>query len=319
MAYIPRLFRHPAFEKISIDKILSRKPFVVLGKPGFRYAFEKDFFCAVFPDITAPDLDNFSLRKEIYKKIVEARPAILVGFGSLISRLARLAEQDNVSLPLMAVRTSSEPIAPSEQKNIEEIFGAPVINMLSGNGTIIGFECPKNTGRFHVHTENVVLEVVQENGDITPTGEEGELVVTYFGYILTPRIRFAHNDVGKLMTEPCLCGRTLPLFEFAGRRGYNIILPSGKKIRMIHLHKALMDQGLGYKTKQIQVMQDKIDNLRITIVPRKKRLGDEGEMNVRLALTNLFEQEKINIEIEYVNSVLPGYGNKPQFFIPLQN
>jgi len=85
---------------------------------------------------------------------------------------------------------------------------------------------------------------------------------------------------------------------------------------MIHFHNILMEHGLGYKSRQMQIIQNALDNLRILVVPRK-RLNDQEEINMRLALTSLFEGEKINIEIEYVESISLGNGNKPRLFVPL--
>ena len=307
------LFRHPVFEKVSLKQILSRKPFVVLGLPGFSYICRRDFFSSVFPSITTYDLDDIKIRKEIYNSIIAASPAILVGFGSLVAKLAYWVAEDKVSLPLLAIRISSESISVIERNLIEKNFNAPVINILSGNGHItIGFECPINSGRFHVNSESVILEIVNDGNT---ENDEGELVATALTYMLTPRIRWAHNDNGRILPETCPCDRTLPLFEFHGRRGYEIALPSGRRLRWILLHTSLMRAGLGRLSKQIQIIQDRTDNLRILIVPRLP-FSDSDELNIRLACTTLFNNEKINIEIKYVNEIIQN-GRKPKFFIPL--
>ncbi|KKT17640.1 MAG: CapK related-protein [Parcubacteria group bacterium GW2011_GWB1_43_6] len=317
IGWIPFLLRHPVFEQQSLVKLLSRKPFVVLGRPGMRYAFEKDFFFRTFDTIQSSDLEQPDVRKEIYKSIHEATPAILMGFGSLVAKLAQLALEERADFPLLAVRISSESVSSTERELINRVFKAPVINLLSGNGIgTLGYECLENPNRFHLHSESVALEVAGENGVIMPSGEEGELVATSFAFTLTPIVHFAHEDMGQLIPGMCPCGRTLPLFEFTGRRDYDVVLPSGKKIRMIHFHNILMEHGLGYKSRQMQIIQNALDNLRILVVPRK-RLNDQEEINMRLALTSLFEGEKINIEIEYVESISLGNGNKPRLFVPL--
>ena len=106
-------------------------------------------------------------------------------------------------------------------------------------------------------------------------------------------------------------------FEFQGRRGHEVVLPSGRSVKWILLHTALMRGGLlGRSSKQIQVIQDKIDNLRISIIPLRP-FSDSDEINIRLACTNLFNNEKVNIKIEYVDRIVPSNGRKPKFFIPL--
>ncbi|MDP3785000.1 MAG: hypothetical protein Q8R12_02900, partial [bacterium] len=130
--YAVFLFRHPALEKFSIGELLSRKSFVVLGMPGFKHVFEKDFFYKNFPFIRASDLNNPDLRKDIYASICNAAPAFLVGYGSLIAKLAEWIIEDGVDLPIFAVRTTSEPISTTERETIRQITDGPVINMLSG-------------------------------------------------------------------------------------------------------------------------------------------------------------------------------------------
>ncbi|MDO8523024.1 MAG: hypothetical protein Q7S12_01915 [bacterium] len=310
-------FRHPVFENISFAELFSRKPFVVLGTPGFRYVYEKDFFYKSFPLIKSENLADREIRKEIYKSIHEAAPAVLVGFGSLIAKLAEFALEDRVELPLLAIRTSSEPISIPDRNIIKQAFGVPVINMLSGNGIGgVGFECPLNDNKFHVHSENIILEIAGDSGELMPDGKEGELVATSLSYTINPIIHYAHNDSGLIIPEACPCGRTLPLFEFNGRRGYDVILPSGKRIRMMHLHKTFSGTALGNMSKQLQIIQNRPDNLRILIVPKRPFTGAE-EIGIRSAFANLFGNEKINIEIQYSSTILPGRGNKPCLFIPL--
>src|SRR3989344_1855489 len=277
----PYFFRHPVFEKLSLREVLSRKPFVVLGFPGFSYICKKDFFYRAFTAIQSFDLDH------------------------------------PVVLPLLAVRISSESISLAERQTINAAFNVPIINTLSGNGNIrVGFECPINPGQFHVNSESVILEIAGCDDDTLSISDRGELVATDLTYISTPRIRWAHGDLGKFLSGICSCGRTLPIFEFHGRRGHEVVLPSGRSVKWILLHTALMRGGLlGRSSKQIQVIQDKIDNLRISIIPLRP-FSDSDEINIRLACTNLFNNEKVNIKIEYVNKITHS-GRKPKIFIPL--
>lgn len=85
---------------------------------------------------------------------------------------------------------------------------------------------------------------------------------------------------------------------------------------MIHIYSALMEHGLSWRSRQIQIVQNRPDNLRLLIIPKSK-FSDLDEVNIRMALTQLFGNEKINIEIEYVESIPAGRGHKPNLFVPL--
>lgn len=310
-------FRHPAYEEVSITELYSRKPFVVLGKPSM-YASAKDFIYQEFGMLQQHELDITEVREDIYRSIRAAAPAILAGFGSLIVKFALGAKEDGVSLPLLAVRTSSETTSVAEREMINRILGAPVVNMLSGNGGgFVGFECPKNPGRFHVNSESTILEIVGENDETLPEGNEGELVVTTLLCTITPHIRFLLGDVGRFVPGVCPCKRTLPVFEFLGRRGYDIVFPSGRRMRMINFYnQVFMRIGLARMSKQFQVVQDRIDNIRILIVPNRP-ISDTEKAAIRFAFGKLIGDEKMNIEVELTNAVFPGRGRKPCIFIPL--
>ena len=122
--------------------------------------------------------------------------------------------------------------------------------------------------------------------------------------------------MGKLLSESCVCGRTLSLFEFHGRRGYEIILPSGRMVKIIHLRDTLTRLRIGRFSKQIQIIQDRLDSIHLLVVP-KSSFKIAYETEIRLGLTNFFKDEKMNIEIEYVNEIPCMAGYKPRFFIPL--
>ena len=317
IGFIALIFRHPVFEKINLAELLKRKPFVNLGMPGFWHICKDDFFERTFQSISVLDLEKPEVRREIYKSIERAKPAILVGYASLIARLAYWVSKDNISLPLIAIRITSEPITLEEQGLIFKHLNAPIVNMLSGNGTgFVGFECSGNLGKFHLNSESMILETVDEHGSILKNGEEGELVISAFMFTLTPIIRYAHNDMGKIISEQCVCGRTLPLFEFHGRRGYEIVLPDGKKLRMMHLYGVLWQNGLGKKSKQIQIIQNSKNSLQIIIVPRKP-FSEYEEGGIYKSLAALFKENNMNFEIKYADSISPGKGRKPCLFIPL--
>src|SRR3990167_7579402 len=61
--------RHLPFQKQTLRQMLSRKSYVMLGLPGFRYLFEKDFFDNTFALLRPSDLYEKEIRENIYRKI----------------------------------------------------------------------------------------------------------------------------------------------------------------------------------------------------------------------------------------------------------
>lgn len=70
----------------------------------------------------------------------------------------------------------------------------------------LSYECPQANG-MHIH-HDVILEIVNpETGDVLPSGEIGEVVVTCNNKTY-PLVRFGTGDLSSISDEPCPCGRT---------------------------------------------------------------------------------------------------------------
>ena len=62
--------------------------------------------------------------------------------------------------------------------------------------------------------ENAVIEILDEQGDPLPDGEEGEIVVTSLSNFAMPLIRYKIGDRGCFLKEACSCddpGKVLKL------------------------------------------------------------------------------------------------------------
>jgi phenylacetate-CoA ligase len=68
-------------------------------------------------------------------------------------------------------------------------------------------ECQYGCGGHH-HPELIICELIDDNGNIVPEGETGELTITTLGVEGMPLLRFRTGDLVRFHTEPCKCGRT---------------------------------------------------------------------------------------------------------------
>jgi phenylacetate-CoA ligase len=80
----------------------------------------------------------------------------------------------------------------------------------------VSYECPQVNG-MHIHYD-VIVEIADPNtGEVLPTGEPGEVVVTCNNKIY-PLVRFGTGDLSSLAVDPCPCGRRAPrLTRIMGR------------------------------------------------------------------------------------------------------
>ncbi|KXH78490.1 phenylacetate--CoA ligase family protein [Chryseobacterium kwangjuense] len=79
-------------------------------------------------------------------------------------------------------------------------------------------ECEFQIGG-HQHPELIITEILDDNGNPVPEGENGELTITTLGVEAIPLLRFKTGDIVKAHYEPCRCGRnTMRLGPVVGRK-----------------------------------------------------------------------------------------------------
>ena len=121
------------------------------------------------------NLDQFVAR------ICERRPKMLFGYPSAISHIATHAQKRGVPLNNLGVKVvfcTSERLYDHQRAAISSAFGCPVANGYGGRDAgFIAHECP--AGNMHITAEDIIVEIIDENGNIQPAGVAGEIVTTH--------------------------------------------------------------------------------------------------------------------------------------------
>jgi phenylacetate-CoA ligase len=78
----------------------------------------------------------------------------------------------------------------------------------------------------HLTADDIVVEVVDEQGQVQPPGVAGEIVVTHLSTNDFPFIRYRTGDIGVLGATPCSCGRGLPLLQDIQGRSTDFVVAS---------------------------------------------------------------------------------------------
>lgn len=164
------------------------------------------------------------------EEIRAMRPRMLFGYPSSISHIAHHAEQRGVRMDDLGITVAfvtSERLYDHQRETIERVFGCPVANGYGGRDAgFIAHQCP--SGGMHITAEDIIIETVDSEGQPTPRGTAGEIVVTHLATGDFPFIRYQTGDVGVLTDERCACGRGLPLLkEIQGRTTDFVIAQDG--------------------------------------------------------------------------------------------
>ncbi len=196
------------------------------------------------------------------------RPDYLLTRSHSLVHLALAAEGDRPSESLRAMTAISELLTPSTRRYLEAAFGAPVQQGYGLNeiGLVAG-RCQE--GRYHVHREHCIVEIVDEAGRPVPAGQSGRLLVTGLQNAAMPLLRYDSDDLVTAADGPCPCGRTLPSFgEIHGRFSRLAVLPPGTLDRVEALRTTLqqMPAALVRRLRRYQIHQLRDESFELRLV-----------------------------------------------------
>lgn len=234
--------------------------------------------------------------EEYWQACLRSQPTYFYGYVSMLSEFARFLRARDYStdrLDLTAIVTTSEALTVPQRELLESTFDVPVRNEY-GCGELgpIAYECEE--GSLHVMSENVVVEVLDQDGRRVAPGEDGEIVVTDLQNRAMPLIRYRigdHATVG----HRCRCGRGFPTLAKVWGREYDFVRGLGGERYhgeyFMYLFEDLRDRGAEFD--RFRVTQSSRDTLELEIVAEElpdrhrrfldRRLrSDLGDMTVEV-------------------------------------
>jgi phenylacetate-CoA ligase len=193
---------------------------------------------------------------EFIAAIRRARPRMLFGYPSALAHiaahsLARGTRMDDLDIRVAFV--TSERLYDDQRELIGRVFGCRVANGYGGRDAgFIAHECP--AGGMHLSAEDLIVEIIDEQGRGVADGSPGEIVVTHMATQDFPFVRYRTGDVGVLSSAPCACGRGLPrLSEIQGRTTDFVVAADGTVMHGLALIYILRDlPGI----KQFKIVQE---------------------------------------------------------------
>lgn len=145
---------------------------------------------------------------------------------------------------LRAVQGISNTMTPAMREQIESALNVPVHQDYGLNEIgLVAARCTEG-GRYHVHEEHCLVELVDDRGEYCRPGESGKLLVTALSNYAMPLLRYDADDLAKATEGVCSCGRTLASFgAVQGRYRRTAFLPEGSFERWARLQSAVYKLG----------------------------------------------------------------------------
>jgi phenylacetate-CoA ligase len=193
-----------------------------------------------------------------------------------------------------------------------EVLATPLVDFYSSQELgYMALQCPESE-HYHVLSDSVVLEVVDEQGQPCPPGEPGRVLLTSLHNYATPLIRYDIDDRA-VLGERCGCGRGLPVLKQVLGRSRNMIsLPDGGSKWPNLGFRAMMDVA---DIQQFQVVQRRLERLELKLVLSEPLLADQ-ERQLKEVLRRYLEFP-FEVEITYHAHIPRAASGKYEDFLNL--
>ena len=226
--------------------------------------------------------------------IEEAKPDLVVGFGSYLELLFRTvaARGGLVHVPKV-IRYGADAMTGYGRGEIERALGVPVLGGYGAAESLrLGYVCEQRNG-FHLHDDLVHVVAVDETGAAVPDGTTGELVITNLVNRGTVLLNYRLGDLGRIERDACPCGRASPrLVEIVGRTADVVRLPGGRRVTPDEVARCaevpevvrfqLVERAPGRFELRLRTVEgEPADGVRDAVAARARALLDGAEVDGR--------------------------------------
>lgn len=249
---------------------------------------------------------------EYIKKICQIKPKLIVGYPSSLEVISEyiIANKIQIHIP-KGIITGGETLHQYQREKIELAFSAKLLNRYGSRDVgHIANECEFQNG-LHISSDHVLVEIVNEKGEICKPGELGEIVVTDLDNYVFPFIRYKIGDIGIMSEKKCQCKRPFPMLESVEGRTFDIIIGTNGN-RVPGNYFTLLRYDLP-NIEQFQIVQKVFGSLEL-----KVKVTNDFSSNDFDKIRTLFRQKlgkEMEINITVVDEIQPTIAGKFRWVI----
>jgi len=250
---------------------------------------------------------------EQFDWLVFEKPYYLLTYPSNLLELITYAKNNNLHFPkLKEIRTLGEVVTDQLRTVCSEELGLSVADAYSCQELgYLAIQCPKHD-HYHVQCENVLLEVINADGEPCKAGETGKVVISSLNNFASPLIRYDIGDYAQV-GEPCDCGIKLPVLnKIMGRERNMVTYPDGNKRWPFvgsSQFRSIAD------IRQFQIIQHAIDSVEVKLVVADKLSFEQESSLIRVIQAALMFPFKITFS--YPPKIERSAGGKYEDFISM--
>jgi len=191
----------------------------------------------------------------IVERLNELQPLMLSGYPSMISVLAREAQDGRLSIAPRTIWLGSEPVLPEMRVAIEAAWGNIVYNTYGTSEGASAGSCGHGQG-LHLNEDSCIFEPLDKDAQPVRPGEHAvKMYVTPLFNHVQPLIRYELTDEVTLIGEPCPCGSVLRrIGDIQGRADDVFMYPNGAAVHPLAFRSPLGRERniLEYQVRQTE-------------------------------------------------------------------
>ena len=152
---------------------------------------------------------------EMLDLMEETQPETYIGFPVTLLSLARLYREN---FPVQRALVSGDACPEGVMAQLETVLGSRLYPHYGSRECGLGgaVTCQAFEG-MHLRENHIIPEIIDENGNVLPDGQYGELVLTTIGADAMPLIRYRTGDYTRIL-PPCPCGGITKRIDTVSRR-----------------------------------------------------------------------------------------------------
>ncbi len=263
-------------------------------------------------------LDAFDLSQdtlEHYANVfLHMRPRAVYSYASTLWRFAQFVGECRPELhgccSNVAFATGEE-LLPEWRTCIENALGCRVIEEYgTREGGMIAHQCAH--GSYHIMSENVIVEILDDDDRRLPVGCEGRIVVTNLESVGMPFMRYDTGDRGSLRSGACACGINLPMMDKPLGRAFEFLCTTAGQ--QVSGRSVSRDMAEINGVAQYRLTQEAVDRVCLDVVPHPGADVSDLEHNVRWTIRSRLGSD-MDIKVCLLNQLHPEPSGKWRYII----
>jgi len=151
----------------------------------------------------------------------------VIGIPVQVLALARYTEFSGHRIELKSVLLSTDHVPDVIKKELVRVWSCQVFEHygMTEMGLGGGLDCSAHGG-YHLREGDLYFEIINEQGQPVPDGQEGEVVFTTLTRQGMPLIRYRTGDISRFISSSCPCGTVLRRLDSITKRKGNLVFLS---------------------------------------------------------------------------------------------